>query len=822
MATSSHTHLQDGANHVIHTGIIKALNIADAGSFVAWGIDVDSTPLGKFDIEAGGFFRKGEYVGFSAINNTNDLTNWVGHNTYDWYGLICIADGSQDGESLNEIVFRKPDTIGAIKVADPKEGDIPICVVQIEKDSDAATSRKTQYLGMKKTSAALSVGEEVSSAYTERLKIHVVSNAPRITVGGQAWTFGGTGGVIARTADIPSGDGILDWTDEVSGKVIHATNYTDTTYSVFDASNAGLVPVKDAGGTSTKFLREDGDWVIPTDTDTNTQTTYTPSWVDSNQHAILRLTPGGEGAGGTNQDILLQAGENITLTPSSNGEELEIKSADTNTTYPDVTATAGGVLTNAQAVKFDGIATGATNTAAPHYTSAIPEITSTAGGLLSDANAVKFATITSGAGVPRTDSEINALAQAKIDDLIDGAPGALNTLNEIAAAFNDDAAFNTTITNAIALKAPLASPTFTGTVAGITKAMVGLTDVDDLSAADIRAGTTATNVGLGDVSNITTAAMRAGVTAANVDLGNVTNESKATMFANPTFTGEIGIGDVNVSETELGLLEGATSLGAGSLASLGITATAAEINILDGVASGLTAAEISILDGGLAAVRPDATPSSMFISAAVAVIPNDAKEPAPNEVAPSRRPSSVSLTLTSPIPISPVNVGLANIVAFDSLVTFPKSTLAAVTPALMAAVVMFETSPNPTLVAVVPALMSAALKSSTSVNPTIAFVIPATVPVKVGEANGAFNAIAFVMVVLNAASSLNAAAISFNVFNAPGAPSIKSSIFACARALISESVLGTPAPEVIVANFTAFASDNKPPAVEVISGIADV
>ena len=64
------------------------------------------------------------------------------------------------------------------------------------------------------------------------------------------------------------------------------------------------------------------------------------------------------------------------------------------------------------------------------------------------------------------------------------------------------------------------------------------------------------------------------------------------MFANPTFTGEIGIGDVNVSETELGLLEGATSLGAGSLASLGITATAAEINILD---DGLSASNIPSL-----------------------------------------------------------------------------------------------------------------------------------------------------------------------------------------------------------------------------------
>ena len=36
----------------------------------------------------------------------------------------------------------------------------------------------------------------------------------------------------------------------------------------------------------------------------------------------------------------------------------------------------------------------------------------------------------------------------------------------------------------MALKAPIASPTFTGTVAGITKAMVGLTNVDNTSDAD--------------------------------------------------------------------------------------------------------------------------------------------------------------------------------------------------------------------------------------------------------------------------------------------------------------------------------------------------
>ena len=43
----------------------------------------------------------------------------------------------------------------------------------------------------------------------------------------------------------------------------------------------------------------------------------------------------------------------------------------------------------------------------------------------------------------------------EITNLVGGAPGALDTLNELAAALNDDAAFNTTVTNSIAQKLPL-------------------------------------------------------------------------------------------------------------------------------------------------------------------------------------------------------------------------------------------------------------------------------------------------------------------------------------------------------------------------------
>ncbi|MBS5006117.1 MAG: phage tail protein [Enterobacter sp.] len=55
-----------------------------------------------------------------------------------------------------------------------------------------------------------------------------------------------------------------------------------------------------------------------------------------------------------------------------------------------------------------------------------------------------------------------AFVQAAILALIGGAPATLDTLKEIAAAINNDPDFSTTINNALALKAPLASPALTG------------------------------------------------------------------------------------------------------------------------------------------------------------------------------------------------------------------------------------------------------------------------------------------------------------------------------------------------------------------------
>ena len=99
-----------------------------------------------------------------------------------------------------------------------------------------------------------------------------------------------------------------------------------------------------------------------------------------------------------------------------------------------------------------------------------------------------------------------------ISNLVDTAPSTLNTLNELAAAINDDASFASTVTTALGNKldsstasltyAPIANPTFTGTVGGISKSMVGLGNVDNTSDAD-KPVSTATQTALDFKLNLT-------------------------------------------------------------------------------------------------------------------------------------------------------------------------------------------------------------------------------------------------------------------------------------------------------------------------------
>ena len=80
---------------------------------------------------------------------------------------------------------------------------------------------------------------------------------------------------------------------------------------------------------------------------------------------------------------------------------------------------------------------------------------------------------TASAGTNTTQLATTAFVTTGIANIVDSSPGALNTLNELAAALGDDANFSTTVTNSIATKLPLAGGTLTGDVTFSGNVLIG-------------------------------------------------------------------------------------------------------------------------------------------------------------------------------------------------------------------------------------------------------------------------------------------------------------------------------------------------------------
>ena len=105
--------------------------------------------------------------------------------------------------------------------------------------------------------------------------------------------------------------------------------------------------------------------------------------------------------------------------------------------------------------------------ASPTFTGTVSGITKSMVGLGSaddTADTAKPVSTAQATAIATAKAEAIADATSQVNALLTGAPAALNTLDELAAALGDDANFAATVTSNLATKAPLASPTFTGTV----------------------------------------------------------------------------------------------------------------------------------------------------------------------------------------------------------------------------------------------------------------------------------------------------------------------------------------------------------------------
>jgi phage-related tail fiber protein len=128
--------------------------------------------------------------------------------------------------------------------------------------------------------------------------------------------------------------------------------------------------------------------------------------------------------------------------------------------HNDATLTFNGNATSASAIAWSGVTGKPTTLSGYGITDAALIASPTFTGVP--------AAPTASAGTNTTQIATTAFVSAAVANLISSAPTALDTLNELAAALGDDANFSTTVTNSLSLKAPIASPTFTGVPAAPT------------------------------------------------------------------------------------------------------------------------------------------------------------------------------------------------------------------------------------------------------------------------------------------------------------------------------------------------------------------
>ena len=232
------------------------------------------------------------------------------------------------------------------------------------------------------------------------------------------------------------------------------------------------------------------------------------------------------------------------------------------------------------------------------------------------------------------DTEITSAVNTAVSNLVDGAPDALNTLNELAAAINDDASYAATITTAlgtkqgkvsgitdtvigylygatsniqdqISAKAPTNSPTFTGTVVlptgTVTSSMIlnGTILTEDIADGAITTdkildGTiTSAKITNGTIAEIdladqaVTSAKIANDTIVNADI----NSAAAIAWT------KLAISE-SVSATEVGYLDGVTS---GIQSQIGSLQSA--VDGKQAIVSGVSDVEIGYLDGVTSAIQ---------------------------------------------------------------------------------------------------------------------------------------------------------------------------------------------------------------------------
>ena len=263
------------------------------------------------------------------------------------------------------------------------------------------------------------------------------------------------------TADV-TGDVTGDITGDVTGDL--TGNVTgNLTGDVYASNGTSKILENGTNGSDASFTGSVTGNVTGNVTSTGTSTFAT---VDINGGAIDGTTVGSTSASTGSFTTLTSTGTSTHATVDINGGAIDgttIGSSSASTGAFTTLSASGGItgdLTGDVTGDVAGDLTG--NVTASSGSSTFNDVVIN-GTLNMDASTA--ATITNLTDPTNAqDAATKNYVDTEITNLIDGAPAALDTLNELASALNDDANAYTTLSNSIATKLPLAGGTMTGSI----------------------------------------------------------------------------------------------------------------------------------------------------------------------------------------------------------------------------------------------------------------------------------------------------------------------------------------------------------------------
>jgi hypothetical protein len=425
----------------------------------------------------------------------------MGNGSSAWTALTYFASATELNAAIANLIDAAPGTLDTLNELAAALGDDPAFFTNIAASISGSIDQHngtTNVHGIANT-ALLATTTNVSTAQTAAegfattavtnhknatTNIHGIDDTAALAKTSEVATAIGNA-VTAHSSDTSDVHGIVD-TSALATKT-----YADTAVSTHSTDTSEVHGIANTADLATKSY---ADTAVSTHSDdtllvhgiADTADLATKTYADTAVSTHSALTENIHGIADTSllatQDFVATAVSNSEVDQSALAgvgidwnivsEAFDIDSTVATKTYAD-----GAVSThNTATLNVHGIA----NTALLATTADVAAVTKTSlglGNVDNTADSAKPVSTSQASAIATAKSEAIADATAQVNALLTGAPAALNTLDELAAALGDDANFASTVTTNLGLKVDSLTPISQKTA---SYTLSSLTERDDL------------------------------------------------------------------------------------------------------------------------------------------------------------------------------------------------------------------------------------------------------------------------------------------------------------------------------------------------------